>query len=63
MKNLTTVAIAHSLYTIRHSDQIIFLDRGKITGIGTHEQLFKEHSLYQEYIKVQFPKELLVNVD
>jgi ABC-type multidrug transport system, ATPase and permease components len=63
MKNRTTVAIAHRLSTIRQADQIIFLDRGKITGIGTHEQLFKEHSLYQEYIKVQFPKELLVNVD
>ena len=37
----------------------IFLDEGKITGIGTHEQLYKNHKLYQEYIKAQFPRDIL----
>lgn len=55
MENRTTVVIAHRLSTIKRADQIIFLDEGKVTGIGTHEQLFKEHSLYRQYINVQFP--------
>ncbi len=55
MKKRTTIVIAHRLSTIKKADQIIFLDEGKVTGIGTHEQLIKEHSLYRQYINVQFP--------
>ena len=57
MKDRSTIVIAHRLSTIRQADQIIFLDEGKITGIGTHEQLYKNHKLYQEYIKAQFPRD------
>lgn len=59
MKDRSTIVIAHRLSTIRQADQIIFLDEGKITGIGTHEQLYKNHKLYQEYIKAQFPRDIL----
>ena len=55
MEGRTTIVIAHRLATIKQADQIIFLDSGRVTGIGTHNQLFKEHDLYRQYIQFQFP--------
>ena len=49
MKGRTTLIIAHRLATIIHADQIFFLDQGKITGSGTHEQLIAHHELYKEF--------------
>ncbi|WHY67583.1 ABC transporter ATP-binding protein [Neobacillus sp. SuZ13] len=53
MKGRTTLVIAHRLSTVIDSDQIIFLDKGKITGSGTHEQLVQTHSLYREFAEQQ----------
>lgn len=53
MKGRTTLVIAHRLSTVIDSDQIIFLDKGKITGNGTHEQLVHTHSLYREFAEQQ----------
>jgi ATP-binding cassette subfamily B protein AbcA/BmrA len=48
MKGRTTLVIAHRLATIRHADQIIIIEEGKVTGIGNHEKLIAEHPLYRE---------------
>ncbi|GKU82107.1 ABC transporter ATP-binding protein [Niallia sp. NCCP-28] len=53
MKGRTTIVIAHRLSTVIDSDQIIFLEKGKITGKGTHEELFHAHSLYREFAEQQ----------
>lgn len=53
MKGRTTIVIAHRLSTVIDSDQIIFLEKGKITGKGTHEELFNTHSLYREFAEQQ----------
>ena len=53
MNGRTTIVIAHRLSTVIDSDQIIFLDKGEITGSGTHEQLFHSHSLYREFAEQQ----------
>ncbi|MBO0472192.1 ABC transporter ATP-binding protein [Enterococcus ureasiticus] len=45
---------AHRLSTIRQADQIIFLDKGIITGKGTHEKLLNEHDMYRKFIATQF---------
>jgi ATP-binding cassette, subfamily B (MDR/TAP), member 1 len=44
---VTTVSIAHRLTTIRHSDQIVLLDSGKIIEQGTHEQLMEVGGEYK----------------
>lgn len=49
MQGRTTLVIAHRLATILHADQIIFIEKGRITGRGTHEELLKTHALYREF--------------
>lgn len=49
MEGRTTLIIAHRLATIMHADQIFFLEQGKITGAGTHEELIAKHDLYREF--------------
>ncbi|SES29221.1 ABC transporter ATP-binding protein [Psychrobacillus sp. OK032] len=49
MKGRTTLIIAHRLATIIHADQIFFLEKGKITGAGTHDELIANHDLYREF--------------
>ncbi|MFJ9386907.1 ABC transporter ATP-binding protein [Peribacillus sp. NPDC101481] len=56
MKGRTTIVIAHRLSTVVGSDQIIFLEKGKITGSGTHKELYKTHSLYREFAEQQLNK-------
>lgn len=49
MKGRTTLVIAHRLSTVIDADKIIFLDKGKVTGYGTHEQLLESHAMYREF--------------
>lgn len=60
MKNLqqffqgkTVVVVAHRLSTVRNADQIIVLNQGAISEIGTHEQLVQYKGEYYELIKNQ----------
>lgn len=54
MKGRTTLVIAHRLATIVDSDRIYFLEKGKITGSGSHEELVKNHQTYAKYVTEQF---------
>ncbi|WP_078427835.1 ABC transporter ATP-binding protein [Alkalihalobacterium alkalinitrilicum] len=53
MQGRTTFVIAHRLSTIINADTIIFIEKGKITGMGSHEQLVNTHQLYREYAEQQ----------
>lgn len=53
MAGRTTLVIAHRLSTIINADQIIVLEKGKITGMGTHTELLANHSLYKELAQQQ----------
>ena len=44
----TLIVIAHRLSTITTADQIIVMNDGKVESKGTHEELLKSCSLYQE---------------
>lgn len=54
MKGRTTLVIAHRLATIVDSDKIYFLEKGKITGSGTHDELVESHETYAKYVSEQF---------
>lgn len=56
MKGRTTIVIAYRLSTVINSDQIIFLEKGEITGSGTHKELYNTHSLYREFAEQQLNK-------
>jgi subfamily B ATP-binding cassette protein MsbA len=55
MKNRTSIVIAHRLSTIKDADRIVVIDEGKISSIGTHEDLIKnDMSIYKKLYELQF---------
>lgn len=46
--NTTVFIIAQRISSVRHADKIIILDDGKIVGMGTHEELLANNTVYQE---------------
>ena len=53
----TCFMIAQRISAIKDSDQIIVLDEGKISGIGTHEELIKENEIYRSIAISQLGEE------
>ncbi len=53
MEGRTTLIIAHRLSTVIDADQLVFLEAGQITGIGTHNELIDSHPLYREFAEGQ----------
>ncbi len=53
----TKIIIAQRIASVQDSDKIIILDNGKITDIGTHEQLMNNNEIYQELYRSQNNKE------
>ncbi|MCF0196416.1 MAG: peptidase domain-containing ABC transporter [Bacteroidaceae bacterium] len=49
----TVVVVAHRLSTIRHADQIVVMDQGRIVEIGRHEALMKTGGVYSRMIQSQ----------
>ena len=45
------IIIAHRVYTIMDADQIIVLEYGEISGVGTHTELLLSNSWYQKAVK------------
>ena len=45
--NKTLIVIAHRISTITSADEILVLDKGRITERGTHEQLLSKSQLYK----------------
>ena len=53
----TTFIVSQRASTIRHADKIIVLDDGEITGMGTHDELLKDCTVYQEIYYSQYPEQ------
>ena len=54
--NITTIIIAHRLSTVKNADKIMFLDKGEIIEIGTHEELLEKKGEYFKLVKNQLIK-------
>ena len=54
MRDRTTLVIAHRLATAINSDRIVVVDRGRIVGIGRHEELLRDNALYARLAELQF---------
>ena len=48
LKGTTCLIVAQRIGTVKKADRIIVLDEGRMAGIGTHEELMKNCSVYQE---------------
>ncbi|MDQ0168481.1 ABC transporter ATP-binding protein [Bacillus horti] len=53
MQGRTTLIIAHRLATVVQADQILVVENGEVTGQGTHDQLYRENTLYQKLASQQ----------
>ena len=59
LKDVTKLIVAQRIGTIRNADKIIVLDKGKVAGMGTHEELMQTCPVYQEIARSQLsPDEL-----
>ncbi|MBE5949187.1 MAG: ABC transporter ATP-binding protein [Lachnospiraceae bacterium] len=56
LKDSTKLIIAQRISSIIDADQIIVLDEGKVTGIGTHDELIENNAEYQEIYYSQMDK-------
>lgn len=53
LPGMTKIIIAQRISSVKHADQIVILDDGKIQGIGTHEELLASNRIYQEIYESQ----------
>ncbi len=53
MENRTSIVIAHRLSTVRHTDEIIVMDKGEIAQRGTHDELIEKDGIYKKLVQMQ----------
>ena len=56
LKDSTKIIIAQRINSVKDADEIIVLDEGKITGVGTHDYLLENNLTYQEIYYSQMDK-------
>ena len=49
-RDKTIIMIAHRLKTVRHADQIVVLDGGRIVQRGTHDELLAQKGIYSDFV-------------
>jgi ATP-binding cassette subfamily B protein AbcA/BmrA len=54
MQGRTNIVVAHRLSTIMHADRIYFIEGGRISGAGNHEELLASHPHYARLVARQF---------
>ena len=51
--NRTVIIIAHRLQTVKHADEIIYIENWKVSERGNHKELVKQKWLYNEMLELQ----------
>lgn len=54
LEDTTKLIIAHRISAVRHADEIIYLQDGKIAERGTHEELLEKKGLYYQTYLAQY---------
>lgn len=49
----TTILIAHRISTIEQMDRVLFIDQGRLSGFGTHDELYETNSDYRKMVDLQ----------
>ncbi len=57
MKGITSIIITQRISTIRGVDYILILDRGRVIGYGTHNELIKSNVLYKQIYTTLYQKQ------
>jgi ABC-type multidrug transport system fused ATPase/permease subunit len=57
IQDRTTIIIAHRLSTIQHADKIIVMHKGRITEMGTHQELLEKRGRYYDLYLLQYQEE------
>ena len=53
IKNKLTILISHRMYTLKHSDKIIYMANGTIVNIGKHDELLEKCDGYKRLYTTQ----------
>ena len=54
LQGITKIIIGHRISAVRHADEIIYLEDGKIAERGTHEELLSKKGLYYQTYQAQY---------
>ncbi len=57
MKKTTTIIITQRISTIRGADYILILDKGRVVGFGTHDELISSNVLYKQIYETLYQKQ------
>ena len=58
LKNAVTVIVAQRISSVRNVEYIAVLEQGRLDGFGSHDQLMKTSTVYQELVESQTDKEV-----
>lgn len=53
----TTILIAHRISTIEQMDRVLFIDQGRLSGFGTHNELYETNPDYRKMVDLQLLEE------
>ena len=51
---MSILVVAHRISTVRQADRILVIDKGRLIGEGSHEQLRSNNILYEKFADIQF---------
>jgi ATP-binding cassette subfamily B multidrug efflux pump len=61
MHGRSMIIIAQRVSAIKHADNILVLDHGRISAMGSHAELIKSSPIYRSIVASQFGEEALAN--